>query len=77
MRYGLLDPNWKEQKMRQIAEKQEDEEVFAGGSEVEAALKGLAERRTDIFGVEETAIGRKVGEDPLGQQDEKVSIVVL
>ena len=31
MRYGLLDPNWKELKRRQIAEKQEEEEVFAAG----------------------------------------------
>lgn len=63
MRYGLLDPNWKEQQKRQIAEKQQDEEVFAGGTDIEHALKGLAERRTDIFGVEETAIGKKVGEE--------------
>jgi len=31
MRYGLLDPNWKELKRKQIAEKQEEEEVFAAG----------------------------------------------
>ena len=31
MRFGLLDPNWKELKRRQIAEKQEEEEVFAAG----------------------------------------------
>ena len=31
MRYGLLDPNWKELKRKQIAEKQEEEQVFAAG----------------------------------------------
>lgn len=35
-------------------------------------MRGLAERRTDIFGVEETAIGKKVGEEPKGPQDDKV-----
>ncbi|XP_039262262.2 splicing factor 3A subunit 1-like [Styela clava] len=69
MRYGLLDPNWKEQRKRQIAEKQQDEEVFAGGTDIEHALKGLAERRTDIFGVEETAIGKKVGEEEAAPED--------
>lgn len=37
--------------------------LFCAGSDIEASLKGLAERRTDIFGVEETAIGKKVGEE--------------
>lgn len=31
MRYGLLDPNWKESQRRRMAEKQEEEEVFAAG----------------------------------------------
>ncbi|CAK8680307.1 splicing factor 3A subunit 1-like [Clavelina lepadiformis] len=72
MRYGLLDPNWKEQKKRQMAEKQQEEEVFAAGSDIEASLKGLAERRTDIFGVEETGIGKKVGEEEI-PPEEKVA----
>jgi len=31
MRFGLLDPSWKELKRKQIAEKQQEEEVFAAG----------------------------------------------
>ena len=43
------------------------------GSAIEASLKQLAERRTDIFGVgdEETAIGKKIGEEDK-RKDEKV-----
>lgn len=42
------------------------------GSAIEASLKQLAERRTDIFGVgdEETAIGKKIGEED--KKEEKV-----
>ncbi|XP_078491953.1 splicing factor 3A subunit 1-like isoform X1 [Ciona intestinalis] len=69
MRYGLLDPNWKELKKKQIAEKQQEEEVFAPGGDIEASLRGLAERRTDIFGVEETGIGQKVGEEEIASDD--------
>ena len=29
----------------------------------------MAERRTDIFGVEETGIGKKVGEEEVAQKD--------
>ncbi len=36
-------------------------EVFAEGVQIGSSLKHLAERRTDIFGVEETIIGMKVG----------------
>ena len=47
--------------------------VFYIGSAIEASLKQLAERRTDIFGVgdEETAIGKKIGEEDK-RKDEKV-----
>lgn len=38
----------------------EQEVVFAEGVQVGSSLKHLAERRTDIFGVEETVIGQKV-----------------
>ena len=41
-------------------EKMEQEVVFAEGVQVGSSLKHLAERRTDIFGVEETVIGLKV-----------------
>lgn len=43
------------------------------GTAIEASLKQLAERRTDIFGVgdEETAIGKKIGEEDV-RKDDKV-----
>ena len=59
---GLLDPKWMEERQRSMAEKQEQEEVLAAGSDIDVSLKQLAERRTDIFGIgtEETQIGKKV-----------------
>lgn len=65
VKISLLDPKWREQQERLIREKREQEEVYAAGSSIDTALKGLAERRTDIFGsgAEETAIGRKIGEE--------------
>lgn len=44
------------------------------GFAIDASLKQLAERRTDIFGVgdEETAIGKKIGEEDV-RKDEKVT----
>lgn len=49
-------------------------QVYAAGSAIDASLKLLAERRTDIFGVgdEETAIGKKIGEEDV-RKDEKVT----
>lgn len=46
---------------------------FISGTAIEASLKQLAERRTDIFGVgdEETAIGKKIGEEDV-RKDDKV-----
>ncbi|MBO8666575.1 hypothetical protein INO76_16230, partial [Staphylococcus aureus] len=48
-----------------ISDKMNQESVYAPGAAIEASLKQLAERRTDIFGVgvEETAIGKKIGEE--------------
>lgn len=59
---GLLDPKWREQKERQIREKKEQENVYDTGVNIEENLRGIAERRTDIFGVggEEAEIGKKV-----------------
>ena len=34
--------------------------MFIKGAQIGPSLKNLAERRTDIFGSEETVIGRKV-----------------
>ncbi|PSN58439.1 Splicing factor 3A subunit 1 [Blattella germanica] len=74
MRIGLLDPRWVEQRDKQIQDKINQETVYAPGSAIEASLKQLAERRTDIFGVgdEETAIGKKIGEEDK-RKDEKVT----
>ncbi|XP_042300194.1 splicing factor 3A subunit 1-like, partial [Sceloporus undulatus] len=54
-------------------EKQTDDEVYAPGLDIESSLKQLAERRTDIFGVEETAIGKKIGEEEIQKPEEKVT----
>lgn len=74
MRIGLLDPHWIEQRNRQIAEKQGQEEVFAPGGAIEDSLKHLAERRTDIFGEGdvETQIGKKIGEEEDTSSKQKV-----
>lgn len=65
MRIGLLDRKWIEERNRTIAEKREQEEVYAPGSAIGSSLRQLAERRTDIFGIgaEETQIGKKIGEE--------------
>ncbi|ROL41607.1 Splicing factor 3A subunit 1 [Anabarilius grahami] len=73
MRIGLLDPRWLEQRDRNIRERQIEEEVYAPGLDIESSLKQLAERRTDIFGVEETAIGKKIGEEEIQKPEEKVT----
>ncbi|XP_001607186.2 splicing factor 3A subunit 1-like [Nasonia vitripennis] len=73
MRIGLLDPRWLEQRDKHL-DKLAQETVFAPGTAIEASLKQLAERRTDIFGVgdEETAIGKKIGEEDK-KKDDKVT----
>lgn len=77
MRIGLLDPRWLEQRDRSIRERQTEDEVYAPGLDIESSLKQLAERRTDIFGVEETAIGKKIGEEEIQKPEEKVSFRTL
>ncbi len=62
---GLQDPRYTEEKKRLIAEKKTQEEVFAEGVQIGSNLKLLAERRTDIFGMEETFIGQKIGEEEI------------
>ncbi|KAI5728320.1 hypothetical protein M8J77_014671 [Diaphorina citri] len=71
MRIGLLDPRWVEQRDKHLNEKINQETVYAPGQAIEASLKQLAERRTDIFGVgdEETAIGKKIGEEDTRKDD--------
>uniref|UniRef100_A0A8D2ZSS4 Splicing factor 3A subunit 1 n=1 Tax=Scophthalmus maximus TaxID=52904 RepID=A0A8D2ZSS4_SCOMX len=73
MRIGLLDPRWLEQRDRIIKDRQTEDEVYAPGLDIESSLKQLAERRTDIFGVEETAIGKKIGEEEIQKPEEKVT----
>lgn len=46
--------------------------LLCTGLDIESSLKQLAERRTDIFGVEETAIGKKIGEEEIQKPEEKV-----
>lgn len=77
MRIGLLDPRWREQRDRSIRDRQTEDEVYAPGLDIESSLKQLAERRTDIFGVEETAIGKKIGEEEIQKPEEKVGTVFL
>jgi len=74
MRIGLLDPKWIEQRDRALAERREQEEVYAQGSAISDQLKDLAARRTDIFGsgAEETQIGKKIGEE---DKKEKAKVV--
>lgn len=71
MRIGLLDPRWVEQRDKHTVEKINQDNVFAAGTAIEASLKQLAERRTDIFGVgdEETVIGKKLGEEETKKDD--------
>ncbi|XP_072929380.1 splicing factor 3A subunit 1 [Epargyreus clarus] len=74
VRIGLLDPRWLEQRDRTAAERTDRDDALAPGAAIEASLKQLAERRTDIFGVgdEETAIGKKIGEEER-RRDERVT----
>jgi len=74
MRIGLLDPKWIEQRDRAMAERREQEEVYAQGSAISDQLKDLAARRTDIFGsgAEETQIGKKIGEE---DKKEKAKVI--
>lgn len=64
VRYNLSDPRHLEKKQQMLQEKVNEETVFASGSQIQDSLKNLAERRTDIFGMnEETDIGRRLGEE--------------
>lgn len=74
MRIGLLDPRWIEQRDKHTVDKLNQDNVYAVGTAIEASLKQLAERRTDIFGVgdEETVIGKKLGEEE-SRKDERVT----
>ena len=62
VKYQLIDPSWKDEREKKIQEKKAEDKVYAAGSDISAHSKDFADRRTDIFGVEETALGKKVGE---------------
>lgn len=49
-----------EERKRQIEDKQQEEEVFAEGLNIASNIQKLAKKRTDIFGVKETIIGKEV-----------------
>ncbi|EDQ86920.1 uncharacterized protein MONBRDRAFT_33566 [Monosiga brevicollis MX1] len=64
MRVNLLDPKWREDKARQEEEARKRQEMHQlQGSGTMQHLKGIAAKRTDIFGAGdvETEIGRQVG----------------
>lgn len=65
VKYNLSDPRYLEKKDQMLQEKINEEAVFASGSQIQNSLKNLAERRTDIFGMndKETAIGKTIDED--------------
>ncbi|KAG7167454.1 splicing factor 3A subunit 1-like [Homarus americanus] len=73
LRINMLDPRWLEDRDRQLAERSNQDTVFATGDSIRSSLKQLAERRTDIFGAgdEETIIGKKIGEEE--KREEKVT----
>ncbi|KAK4319739.1 hypothetical protein Pmani_009394 [Petrolisthes manimaculis] len=73
LRINMLDPRWLEDRDRQMAERSNQDNVFATGDSIRSSLKQLAERRTDIFGAgdEETIIGKKIGEEE--KREEKVT----
>ncbi|KAI9489315.1 Pre-mRNA splicing factor PRP21 like protein-domain-containing protein [Zychaea mexicana] len=62
MRIELLDPKWKEQKLAAEAKKK-DSNLLQEGTDVAKILKNFSGYRTDIFGSEETEIGKKVHEE--------------
>lgn len=70
VRYNLADPRYLEKKDQMLQERINEETVFASGSQIQNSLKSLAERRTDIFGMNdrETAIGMRIGEEEQEQQ---------
>ncbi|KAI8370651.1 Pre-mRNA splicing factor PRP21 like protein-domain-containing protein [Radiomyces spectabilis] len=59
MRIELLDPKWKEQKQAMEAKKK-DSNLLQEGTDVAKILKNFSGYRSDIFGSEETEIGKKI-----------------
>ena len=69
MRIGLLDPAWVEKRKLEIQKKKDEEDYYAPNVQVADALKRLAPKRTDIFGIDETGVGKEVGEQRKLQQE--------
>lgn len=65
VRYNLSDPRYLEKKDQMLQERMNQEDIHPTGTQIQDSLKNLAERRTDIFGMNdrETAIGRRIGEE--------------
>ncbi|KAI9012536.1 Pre-mRNA splicing factor PRP21 like protein-domain-containing protein [Phycomyces nitens] len=59
VRIELLDPKWKEQKLAMEA-KTKDSNLLQEGTDVAKILKNFSGYRSDIFGAEETEIGKKI-----------------
>ncbi|KAI9259009.1 Pre-mRNA splicing factor PRP21 like protein-domain-containing protein [Phascolomyces articulosus] len=70
MRIELLDPKWKEQKLAAEAKKK-DSNLLQEGTDVAKILKNFSGYRTDIFGSEETEIGKKVGHETTAAEEEE------
>jgi splicing factor 3A subunit 1 len=70
MRIELLDPKWKEQKLAQEA-KLRDSNLLQEGTDVAKILTNFAGYRSDIFGSNETGIGRKISEEEAARQREQ------
>ena len=68
VRYNTVDPQYKIQRDREMINRIDEEPTNASGTEISRNIAKLAERRTDIFGVgekgvEQTVIGKKLGEE--------------
>lgn len=77
VRYNLSDPKYLEKKDQMLKERMNEDAVFASGSQIQDSLKNLAERRTDIFGMNdaEAAIGQRIGEEEKEQDKEKEKLL--
>uniref|UniRef100_A0A0N5ADX1 Splicing factor 3A subunit 1 n=1 Tax=Syphacia muris TaxID=451379 RepID=A0A0N5ADX1_9BILA len=65
VRYNTVDAQYKEQRERELSDRNEEEPVYALGADISKNIGKFAERRTDIFGhgAEQTIIGKKLGEE--------------
>ncbi|VDM37634.1 unnamed protein product [Toxocara canis] len=65
VRYNTVDSQYKEQRERELSDRNEEEPVYAPGADISKNIGKFAERRTDIFGhgAEQTVIGKKLGEE--------------